>query len=252
LVNEFLKRGYTVFAVVHGSQPRFTVPEAIQDVTRAVRFVRSKAKDYQIDPDRLGVTGGSAGGHLSLMLGNASDDGNPDASDPVERFPSRVRAVACFFPPTDFLNFGKEGVVMTRKTVGDPFKPAMDFNAYDTKSHLIERIVDEAKEREILRKISPITHVSAKSAPALIVHGDADKLVPLQQSEILVAKYKQAGVPARLIVKPGAAHGWQGMDKDLTTFADWFDTYLLKRVPAAEGQSSQRESEPRIGPRKRE
>jgi dipeptidyl aminopeptidase/acylaminoacyl peptidase len=84
----------------------------------------------------------------------------------------------------------------------------MDFNAYDTKSHLIERIVDEAKEREILKKISPITYVSAKSAPALIVHGDADKLVPLQQSEILMAKYKAAGVPAKLIVKPGAAHGW--------------------------------------------
>jgi acetyl esterase/lipase len=250
LANEFLKRGYTVFAVVHGSQPRFTVPEAVQDVTRAVRFVRSKAKDYRIDPDRLGVTGGSAGGHLALMLGNAGDDGNPDAADPVERFPSRVRAVACFYPPTDFLNFGKEGVVMTRKTAGDPYKPALDFNAYDPKRHLIERIEDEAKERAILKQISPITYVSAKSAPALIVHGDADKLVPLQQSEIMMVKYKEAGVPAKLIVKPGAAHGWKGMDKDLATFADWFDTYLLKREPAAEGQSSRRETEPRIGVRK--
>jgi acetyl esterase/lipase len=232
--NEFLKRGYTVFAVVHGSQPRFTVPEAVQDVERAVRFIRSRAKEYKIDPDRIGVTGGSAGGHLSLMLGNAGKDGNPDAADPVDRFPSRVQAVACFFPPTDFLNFGKEGYAMTRKTVGDPFKPAMDFNAYDPKRHLIERIEDAVKEREILKQISPITYVSKKSAPALIVHGDADKLVPLQQSELILSKYKAVGVPAKLIVKPGAAHGWTGMDKDLVAFADWFDTYLLKRVPAAE------------------
>jgi acetyl esterase/lipase len=232
----FLKRGYTVFAVVHGSQPRFTVPDAVQDVERAVRYIRSKAKEYRIDPDRLGVTGGSAGGHLSLMLGNAGKEGNPNASDPVDRSSSRVQAVACFFPPTDFLNFGKDGYAMTRRTVGDTFKPAMDFNAYDAKRHLIERIEDEAKEREILKQISPISHVTAKSAPTLIIHGDADKLVPLQQSEILLAKYKAVGVPSKLIVKPGAAHGWQGMDKDLVTFADWFDTYLTKRTPAAEEQ----------------
>jgi acetyl esterase/lipase len=234
--NVFLKRGYTVFAVVHGSQPRFTVPEAVQDVTRAVRFIRSKAKEYRIDPDRIGVTGGSAGGHLSLMLGNAGTDGNPEAADPVDRCSSRVQAVACFYPPTDFLNFGKEGVVMNRKTAGDPYKPALDFNAYDPKRHLIERIEDEVKEREILKQISPISHVSAKSAPTLIIHGDADKLVPIQQSELILAKYKAVGVPAKLIVKPGAVHGWKGMEKDLVTFADWFDTYLLKRAPAEEEQ----------------
>jgi acetyl esterase/lipase len=231
--NAFLKRGYTVFAVVHGSQPRFTVPEAVEDVTRAVRFIRSKAKDFKIDPDRIGVTGGSAGGHLSLMLGNAGDDGNPNATDPVERVSSRVQAVACFYPPTDFLNFGKQGVVMTRRTAGDPYKAAIDFNAFDSKTHLFERITDEAKERALLKQISPVTFVSAKSAPALIIHGDADPLVPLQQSELMLAKYKAAVVPAKLIVKPGAAHGWPGLEKDLVAFADWFDTYLAKRAPAA-------------------
>ena len=63
-INEFLGRGYTVFAVVHGSQPKFTIPEVITDMHRAVRFIRSHAKDYNIDPDRIGITGGSAGGHL--------------------------------------------------------------------------------------------------------------------------------------------------------------------------------------------
>src|SRR5206468_1693997 len=63
-----LDRGYTVFAVVHGSQPRYTVPEIVRDVNRAIRFVRHHAADYGIDPGRLGVVGASAGGHLALML----------------------------------------------------------------------------------------------------------------------------------------------------------------------------------------
>ena len=104
-----LKRGYTVFAVVHGSQPRYTIPEIVADMNRAVRFIRYHAADYHIDPDRIGITGGSAGGHLSLMQGTAGDKGNPDAKDPIDRTSSRVQAVACFFPPTDFLNYGKPG-----------------------------------------------------------------------------------------------------------------------------------------------
>src|SRR5205814_1426262 len=100
-VSEFLKRGYTVFAVVHGSQPKFTIPEVLQDMHRAVRFIRFHATDYKIDPNRLGIAGGSAGGHLSLMQGTAGDNGKSDAKDPVDKCSSRVQCVACFFPPTD-------------------------------------------------------------------------------------------------------------------------------------------------------
>src|SRR4029077_17396708 len=64
-VDELIKRGYTVFAVVHGSQPRYTIPEIVADMNRAVRFIRHHAGDYQIDPNRIGIMGGSAGGHLS-------------------------------------------------------------------------------------------------------------------------------------------------------------------------------------------
>jgi acetyl esterase/lipase len=110
--DEFLKRGYTVFAVVHGSQPKFTIPEILDDVHRAVRFIRYHARDYHIDPDRIGISGTSAGGHLSLMLGTAGTAGDPKARDPVERVSSRVQAVACFFPPTDFLNWGQPGFVL--------------------------------------------------------------------------------------------------------------------------------------------
>src|SRR5262249_25007929 len=82
VIEEFLQRGYTVFAVVHGSQPRFTIPEAVADMNRAVRYVRFHAKDYKIDPERIGITGASAGGHLSLMQGFAGDKGNTNSKDP--------------------------------------------------------------------------------------------------------------------------------------------------------------------------
>ena len=100
-----MRRGYTVFAVVHGSQPKYTIPEILLDMHRAVRFIRSHAEEYDVDPERIGITGGSAGGHLLLMQATAGDLGNSNAKDPVDRASSRVQAVACFFPPTWRMRF---------------------------------------------------------------------------------------------------------------------------------------------------
>jgi len=227
-VERLIARGYTVFAVVHGSQPRFTIPEILQDMNRAVRFVRFHAREYKIDPERIGIYGASAGGHLSLMQGTAGDRGNPESRDPVERTSSRVEAVACFFPPTDFLNYGKPGENALGRGVLAGFKAPFDFHERDTKTGTFERITDEAKILEIGRQISPITHVSADDPPTLIIHGDADKLVPIQQAESFVAKLKEAGVTAKLIVKPGSGHGWADLPKDLELLADWFDRHLKK------------------------
>jgi acetyl esterase/lipase len=222
-----IDRGYTVFAVVHGSQPKYTVPEIVADVHRAIRFIRHHARDYAIDPDRIGVTGGSAGGHLALMLGTAGEPGDPRAKDPVDREPSRVRAVACFFPPTDFLNFGASGKEKIHPRDFDrPFRPAFDYRELDFASNLWVNVSDEARLREIARKVSPIAHVTPDDAPTLVIHGETDALVPLQQSEAFVAKLKGAGVDARLVVKAGAGHGWPGMGQELSTFADWFDQHM--------------------------
>jgi acetyl esterase/lipase len=231
-----LARGYTVFAVVHGSQPRYTVPEIIPDIHRAVRYVRHHAADHGIDPDRIGITGASAGGHLSLMLATSGEAGDEKAVDPVDRESSRVQAVACFFPPTDFLNYGTPGRELIRAIDhGPPFRAAFDYRELDVATRLWVPVTDAEKLRAIARQISPITHVTPDDPPTLIVHGDADALVPIQQSQTMVDRLKQAGVEAKLVTRPGAGHGWITISKDLEQFADWFDVHLKTR-PAADAQ----------------
>ncbi len=222
----FTRRGYTVFAVVHASQPKFTIPEMIEDMHRSVRFIRYHAKKYHIDPDRIGITGTSAGGHLSLMIGTAGKKGNSSAKDPVDRASSQVQAVACFFPPTDFLNYGAKGKIALGRTLLSDYRAAFDFHEFDKKTQSFLAITDEERILAIGRDISPIYHVSADTPPTLIIHGDADKVVPIQQSESIVAKMKDAGVTAELIVRKGFAHGWRDADKDMVILADWFDRHL--------------------------
>lgn len=223
----FLDRGFTVFAVVHGSQPRYTIPEIVDDVNRSIRFIRHHAKEYEVDPNRIGVTGASAGGHLSLMLGTAGSDGDPKATDPVDRESSRVAAVACFFPPTDFLNYGGSDKELLRpKDHAAAFRAAFDYRVLDPQTMLWVPVTDLTKLREMTKAISPALHVTADDAPTLIYHGDADPIVPLQQSKFIVQKLEAAGVPTKLVVKPGAGHGWLTMLQDINAFADWFDTYL--------------------------
>src|SRR5262249_49343539 len=105
MVAPLLRRGYTVFAVYHVSQPQATVMEITDDVNRAVRYVRHNARQYGVDPQRLGVTGGSAGGHLSLMLATRGGPGSK-GPDPIDAESSAVQAVAIFYPVTDLLNLG--------------------------------------------------------------------------------------------------------------------------------------------------
>jgi acetyl esterase/lipase len=234
-INDLIDRGYTVFAVVHGSQPKFTIPEILQDMHRAVRFIRHHAKDYSIDPNRIGIYGASAGGHLSLMQATAGDAGDPAAKDAVDKTSSRVQAIACFYPPTDFLNYGKEGEVALGRGALSGFKAPFDFHELDKKTNTFVPVTDQHKVLEIGQKISPINHISSDDPPTLIIHGDADELVPIQQAQIIIQKLKDAGVAAKLVTKLGAAHGWPDQAKDMVLIADWFDAHLKK--PASPGDS---------------
>jgi len=220
-IQVFLNRGYTVFAVVHGSQPKYVVTEITEDIHRAIRFIRHNAAKYDIKPDHLGILGASAGGHLSLTMGVRGGPGPGDAKDPVARESSAVQAIACFFPPTDFLNYGKPGEDAVGIGILKDFQPAFG----------PESATAEGRQR-LGREISPIYWVNSKLPPTLIIHGDADKLVPIQQAETFVAKAKEAGATAKLVVKPGKQHGWPDLPQDLPTLADWFDQYLRGLPPA--------------------
>ncbi len=211
-----LDEGYTVFAVVHGSQPRFTILEIAEDMHRAVRWIRHHAADYSIRPDRLGVFGASAGGHLSLTLGTQGRDGDPKAKDPVDRESSRVQAVACFFPPTDFENWGAPGDTQVGVgKVGRQF-----YGAFGAPSDTLE------SRLEYGRRISPIHAVSKGMAPTLVIHGEADGLVPIYQAEIFEKKCREVGATYKLVRLPGKDHGWAGMENDLVQFAQRYKTHL--------------------------
>ena len=212
----FLARGCTVFAVVHGSHPQFVIPEIIPDLYRAVRFIRFHAQRFGVDANQLGVTGASSGGHLALILATQGGPGAVGAADPVARESSAVQAVACFFPPTDFLNYVK------------PNLHAMDESVLKNFRKFIGEIpADAAARDELGRRISPIYSVSSNMAPALIIHGEKDQHVLLHQATSFAAAARKAGGVAEVIIKLGRPHGWAEMGSDVETCADWFDTKLL-------------------------
>ena len=230
---ELLKRGYTVFRVVIAGEPKFTIIEQMPDVARAVRFIRFHAQTYHIDPHRIGIEGASSGGHMSLLHGMSGDEGDPQARDAIDRMSSRVQAAAVFFPLTDLLNYGAQGSVQA----GD-FGPlthhraSFDFTEFDPKTRTYFKVTDAARRRQLLQQASPISHVMKHSPPTLLIHGDKDEVVPLQQSEVLAAKLKEVGVPVKLVVRKDGGHPWPDFwQVDGPRLADWFDEYL--KVPQA-------------------
>ena len=210
-----LRHGYTVFAVYHVSQPEATVTEIVAEVNRAVRFIRYHAHDYGIDPQRLGVTGGSAGGHLSLMLATRGGSGATEAADPVDRESSAVQAVAIFFPVTDLLNLGA-----STENAGNGGPPKDFVQAFGSQS------TNLAIWKVTGHELSPIYYIHSNLPPILIIHGDADTLVPLDQSQRFQAAAQKQGCEVKLIVRQGAGHGWWSMFWDVRQFANWFDQHL--------------------------
>lgn len=173
-----IDKGFTVVALYHASAPRFQVPDAVADIRLGLRHIKLHAAEYGADPERIGVWGASAGGHLSLVAGLMADDGDPAAEDPLERSDNRVKAVVAYFPPTDL-----------DVLLGDrPKAGSIDF------------------DNDLRASISPIHFVDAADPPTLIISGGADRGVPISQSETMHAALDEAGVENQLEIFPDADH----------------------------------------------
>ena len=222
-----LDQGFTVFAIRHGSSPRLNVPEAYADVTRAVRYVRLHAPHFGLDAERIGVYGGSAGGHLSLMLGLNSDEGDPNAADEVLRHSSRVAAVVANYPPVD---------LRPRATPSERFPATIPdqslFFAGGVVPGAAERFVAIDVEDEAGASVSPILFVTPDDPPTLLIHGDAAALVDFNNSELMQAALMASGVETGLVVIEGAGHGFR-TPEDRAQASDalvgWFVEHLSGR-----------------------
>jgi dipeptidyl aminopeptidase/acylaminoacyl peptidase len=213
----FCSRGYTVFAVRPGSKTRYTAAEMDGNVKSAIRFVKAHAGEYHIDPARLGLMGGSAGGHLATLAALTPEPGKADAKNPMDRLDTAVRAVGAFFPPTDFLDW--DGDTSIRLEVLGPL-----LFVGGAQGHSPEEI------RAAAKAISPMHRVDKPTIPFLLIHGDADKVVPLSQSKKLVAAITKAGGSAELIVKAGGGHPWMTIPDEVKVMADWFDKQLAGKT----------------------
>ena len=203
-IEPLLARGFTVFSVRHGSSPRYKVPDAAADVERAVRYIKLNASAFGVDPARLGAYGGSAGGHLSLLLGLDPDAGDPQARDVVLRGASGVAAVVAYFPPVDLRGF----------TGPSKQFPALEF------------------PNELAPSVSPIDFVSSDDPPVLLIHGDADKLVPIAHSARMRAGLAAAGATVDFVTIPGGDHGFTNpahSQRAMELTVSWFARYLLAK-----------------------
>jgi len=227
-VSPLLERGYSVFAVIHGSSPAFQVPDFVQDVRRAVRFVRHHAATLGVDGRRLGIVGSSSGGLIALLVALDGKDGDSASADLVERESSRVQAVGCFFPPTDLLNFGEgsQNILDLMRQRSGTVDPSFQFYEVNARTGARALITEREGQLRMLGEISPVTHVSADDPPTILIHGDQDSVVALRQSFRLMDRLSEAGVTARLVVREGKGHAWSGWESDSALIAEWFDTNL--------------------------
>jgi acetyl esterase/lipase len=218
-VPSLLQAGYTVFTLTHRATPTFRYPAPLEDVQRAVRFIRHNAARFAIDPARLGGMGGSSGAHLVSLLATLDGAGDASDPDPVNRQSAKLQCAVARAAPTDLTHMNA--------TLGGPLV-----------SLLLGARVDDATPKNSIEyktawAASPVNYVSADDPPTLLIHGDADRTVPFHQSELLEAALKKVNVPVKLIRIEGADHGpdFPGAKNPPDYKAEmvkWFDTYLRK------------------------
>ena len=191
LATELAKAGFVAFSLNYRLAPKFQYPAALDDVQHAVRWVRAHATEYTVDGDRLGALGDSAGAHLAAFLGLRDTRDNSDKT--LAGFSSRVKCVVDLYPPTDFTGspeaakINPAGLAMLQSFFGKKPEDAPD----------------------LYKDGSPITFVDKSASPFLIFHGDADKLVPIEQSKHLHDALKKVNVESTFVIFANEGHGFQ-------------------------------------------
>lgn len=211
--------GYAVFSINYRLAPRHPYPAMIEDVQRAIRYIRYHAKKWDGDADRIALVGGSAGGYLSNMAGILNAGGIKGAKDRVDRQSARVQAVVTLFGPSDFR--------------GQPVRPNL--------RALLGPLIEKTGEAAALAEASPVMHITRELPPFLLIHGDKDTSVPLIQSTHLQAALKAADVPCDLIIIPNGPHAtgkWHlvpGVPDWERQMTEWLNLVLRHKGPIGEG-----------------
>ncbi len=217
------RRGFAVVDVEYRLSGEALFPAQIEDCKTAVRWVRANAKKYNLDPDRIGAWGSSAGGHLVAMMGLTHDE-NVFETDDLSQYSSQVQAICNWFGPTDFLRM-------------NDFEGRIDHDAADSpESRLIGGPIQENKEK--VAAANPITYVSKNDPPMLIMHGDKDLSVPYNQSELLYAAMQKAGLDVTLYKVVNAGHGFGNATQDSAASlfemsAQFLEKHLMPLADAA-------------------
>jgi acetyl esterase/lipase len=205
-----LAKGYAVASTNYRFSQQAPFPAQIYDVKGAVRYLRANAKKYNLNPDAIGVGGASAGGHLVALLGTAGNVKELEGDVGNKGVSSKVQCVVDIFGPTDLI------------------KLAGATDAENPITKLLGGKVSEKKDLAI--QANPITHIDKDCPPFLILHGDSDKLVLLNQSELLQEALMKAKIPSELIVVKGAGHdGKVASGENAVKIAAFFDKHLMKK-----------------------
>lgn len=227
-VSKLRDAGYTLFIVNHRNGPRFQYPAAVEDVQRAVRFIRYNADTYGINPLQIGAVGNSSGAHLSALLGVLDGKGDPDDPDPVNRVSARVQCVVASATVMD---------LTTHSSVGSALFMGVQMKVPNAGRLAAGESADPIAVKAY-RAASPLTHVSPSSSPMLLLHGDADTVVPFRQAELMLDKMKTSGVDVKLIRLSGGTHGYVHQTDHHPEWPDflgesvrWMDQHLKAPAP---------------------
>jgi len=206
------QHGYIAATVSYRLSPMYQFPAPVQDVKAAIRWLRANARRFNLDPERIGVTGESAGGHLALFAGLTPDVPELEGSGSNLDQSSRVACVVNYYGPADFTkSYGKS------------------VDAAEVLPLFLGGDLDH--EREAHRRASPLNWVTPRAAPVLTIHGTADPYVAYEQAVWITERLQNAGVEAELETIQGGGHGFKGADADRAErrMFDFFDRHLLPK-----------------------